>query len=296
MDRQFDHRHIRRCVVVGDIHGTPATFRRLATAAGFDRHYRTDDQTTLVSVGDIIDRGPGSLHMLLLAMCLGFPEPDGHVRMVTVQGNHEYKAARALRARRTAARPGLQVTLDQVYAAAAIVDRSPDGPTATAGLAHLLGPLDPALGEWLPALLTGMTGEDFIETCASWLDGLPTQAVLDDGRLVVAHAGLLPHLHGRRSRTAAQQAMYGITGKAKDGSRTRADFPTAYEAARHNGVVVACGHYHQVTHTDHTHVLDSDACKGDGLTGLHWPDRRTVKVDTAPDDLQLSCSAGVVAA
>ena len=46
----------------------------------------------------------------------------------------------------------------------------------------------------------------------------------------------------------------------------------------------------------HTHVLDSDACKGDGLTGLHWPDRRTVKVDTAPDDLQLSCSAGVVAA
>src|SRR5262249_43315017 len=51
----------------------------------------------------------------------------------------------------------------------------------------------------------------FTERVATFLDGLVSHYVLDDGRLVVAHAGLKETMQGRGSRAVREFALYGET-------------------------------------------------------------------------------------
>src|SRR5439155_208987 len=61
------------------------------------------------------------------------------------------------------------------------------------------------LDRWLEQL--GRESPDFVARVASFLDGLLSHYVLDDGRLVVAHAGLKQELQGRASRAVRDFAL-----------------------------------------------------------------------------------------
>ena len=52
---------------------------------------------------------------------------------------------------------------------------------------------------------------EFREKVATFLDSLVSHYVLDDGRLVVAHAGLKESMQGRASRGVREFALYGET-------------------------------------------------------------------------------------
>src|SRR5437660_10380444 len=52
---------------------------------------------------------------------------------------------------------------------------------------------------------------EFVERVRAFLDGLVSHYVLDDGKLVVAHAGMKENMQGRASRRVRAFALYGET-------------------------------------------------------------------------------------
>ena len=72
----------------------------------------------------------------------------------------------------------------------------------THGLADTLAELD---------AITGVTGSIFRTELAEFLDRLVSHYVLDDGKLVVAHAGMKEEMQGRGSGKVRDFALYGET-------------------------------------------------------------------------------------
>ncbi|HEY7031411.1 MAG TPA: AAA family ATPase, partial [Thermomicrobiales bacterium] len=75
---------------------------------------------------------------------------------------------------------------------------------------------------------------------ASFLDGLVSHYTLDDGKLVVAHAGLKEEYQGRASKAVRDFALYGdVTGESDDeGFPIRGDWAAGYRGA----AMVVYGH------------------------------------------------------
>jgi protein phosphatase len=94
----------------------------------------------------------------------------------SVTGNHEVKLVRALRGRDVAVSHGLAQSLAQLAA-------------------------EPS---------------EFTEQATAFMDRLLGHLVLDDGRLVVAHAGLPEAMHGRASAAVRSFALYGDTSGETD--------------------------------------------------------------------------------
>ena len=80
-----------RIVAVGDLHGDFAVWRDIAGAAGLvdSAGHWTGGSTTLVQVGDVVDRGPESLKILHDLMRLQKEAPKQGGRVVALVGNHE---------------------------------------------------------------------------------------------------------------------------------------------------------------------------------------------------------------
>jgi diadenosine tetraphosphatase ApaH/serine/threonine PP2A family protein phosphatase len=155
-----------------------------------------------------------------------------------VAGNHEAKLVRALRGAPVRASHGLQESLDQ--------------------LARETGPFRDAVIEFLA--------------------GLPHQLVLDDGRLVVAHAGLREDLHGVDSPRARSFALYGDTTGQRDehGLPVRLPWQRAYRGE----AVVVYGHtpVTEAVWVNNTMCLDTGVVFGGRLSALRYPERELVDV------------------
>jgi hypothetical protein len=80
-----------RIVAVGDLHGDFAVWRDIAQAAGIldSAGHWTGGQTTLVQVGDVVDRGPDSLKIIHDLMRLQKEAPKQGGRVIALVGNHE---------------------------------------------------------------------------------------------------------------------------------------------------------------------------------------------------------------
>lgn len=73
----------RRVYAVGDVHGEVALLRDLLDRIAADTHERGPAKTTLVFLGDFIDRGDGAA--LMLHMLAELREPN----VIVLKGNHE---------------------------------------------------------------------------------------------------------------------------------------------------------------------------------------------------------------
>jgi hypothetical protein len=80
-----------RIVAIGDLHGDFDTWRQIAGAAGLvdSRGHWTGGRTTLVQVGDVVDRGPGSLKIVRDLMRLQKEAPRKGGKVIALVGNHE---------------------------------------------------------------------------------------------------------------------------------------------------------------------------------------------------------------
>ncbi|HEX8205294.1 MAG TPA: polynucleotide kinase-phosphatase, partial [Solirubrobacteraceae bacterium] len=132
------------------------------------------------------------------------------------------------------------------------------------------------LGETL-AQLEGEPPE-FREKVAAFLDGLVSHAVLDGGRLVVAHAGMKESLQGRSSGRVREFALYGETTGETDefGLPVRLQWAADYRGS----ATVVYGHtpVAEAEWLNNTINIDTGCVFGGSLTALRWPERELVSV------------------
>jgi len=119
---------------------------------------------------------------------------------------------------------------------------------------------------------------EFKEHVASFIDSLVSHYVLDDGRLVVAHAGLKEALQGRGSGKVRDFALYGET----TGETDEFGLPVRYNwAAEYRGrAMVVYGHTPVVEPEwlNGTICIDTGCVFGGKLTALRYPEKELVSV------------------
>ncbi len=119
---------------------------------------------------------------------------------------------------------------------------------------------------------------EFRERVATFIDALVSHYVLDDGKLVVAHAGMKQEMQGRGSGKVREFALYGET----TGETDEQGLPVRYNwAADYRGrATVVYGH----TAVAHAEWLNGPICVDTGcvfgghLTALRYPERELVSV------------------
>src|SRR5207253_9909908 len=116
---------------------------------------------------------------------------------------------------------------------------------------------------------------------AEFLDGLVSHYVLDDGKLVIAHAGMKAEMQGRGSGKVREFALHGET----TGETDEFGLPVRYNwAAEYRGqAMVAYGHT-PVPDPDwlnRTINIDTGCVFGGKLTALRYPELELFSVPAA---------------
>ncbi|MBO0817867.1 MAG: polynucleotide kinase-phosphatase, partial [Actinobacteria bacterium] len=230
--------------VIGDVHGCRAELEALLARLGY------------VVERDADGRPAGASHPGRRAVFLGDlvdrgPDTPGVLRLVMgmvaggdalcLPGNHEAKLLRALRGRDV---------------------------RVTHGLAESLAQLDQA-------------GPGFRAEAEGFLDGLISHYVLDGGRLVVSHAGLIERYQGRASGRVREFCLYGQTTGETDEYGLPVRHPWADEYR--GKAMVLYGHtpVPAPEWVNNTLCLDTGCVFGGSLTALRYPERELVSVPAA---------------
>ncbi|WP_028059672.1 polynucleotide kinase-phosphatase [Candidatus Solirubrobacter pratensis] len=157
---------------------------------------------------------------------------------ICLPGNHDAKLVRKLKGRNVQITHGLAETLAQL-------EREPDA---------------------------------FRDQARDFLDGLVSHAVLDGGRLVVAHAGMKQAYQGRASGRVRDFALYGETTGETDeyGLPVRGAWAADYRGP----AAVVYGHtpVAEPQWLNNTINIDTGCVFGGALTALRWPERELVSV------------------
>jgi protein phosphatase len=162
-----------------------------------------------------------------------------------VCGNHEFKLMRYLRGKKVTVGHGLQQTIDELDA------------------------------------IPPEVAEDYKIDLQKFLDSLISHYVLDEGKLVVAHAGLKEELQGRTSGFVRSFAMYGeTTGEIDEyGLPVRANWAQNYRGK----ATVVYGHVpvREAEWLNNSIDIDTGCVFGGKLTALRYPERELVQVPAA---------------
>ncbi len=118
----------------------------------------------------------------------------------------------------------------------------------------------------------------FCKELASFLDGLVSHYVVDDGKLVVAHAGMKEEFQGRGSGKVREFALYGETTGETDefGLPVRANWAAEYRGS----AMVVYGHtpVPEPEWLNRTVNVDTGCVFGGKLTALRYPENEFVSV------------------
>src|SRR5450755_702460 len=227
---------------IGDIHGCRAELETLLGELGYVIS-RDDD-------GRPVDAAhpEGRTVILLGDLVDRGPDTAGVLRLamgmvaaghaLVVPGNHENKLLRAMRGRNVQITHGLAESLEQLAA-------------------------EP---------------EEFRSAVEVFIDGLVSHYVLDEGRLVVSHAGLKESYHGRASGRVRSFALYGDT----TGETDEYGLPVRYAWANdyRGRAMVLYGHtpVPQLEWINNTLCLDTGCVFGGKLSALRYPEKEVVAV------------------
>jgi len=157
---------------------------------------------------------------------------------LAVPGNHENKLVRALDGRKLTISHGLETTLAELA----------DQP------------------------------EDFRAEVRRWCYDLVAHLVLDDGNLVVAHAGLKQAYHGRASGRVRAFALYGDTTGETDEYGLPVRYPWAVDYRGRAMVLYGHTPTPDVEWINNTPCLDTGCVFGGHLTALRYPEKEIVQV------------------
>lgn len=157
----------RRVYAVGDIHGEAGLFAALLARIEADMRQRTPMRTTLILLGDVVDRGARAIELLRgLHATIG---PD----LVLLKGNHEAALIDVYRGDEEAMgfwiRFGGRATLAELGITVPASGRVDPAQV----LWQLRDALDPALIDWLDALPHSVTIGDYVFCHAGIRPGVP---------------------------------------------------------------------------------------------------------------------------
>ncbi|MGA2231936.1 MAG: polynucleotide kinase-phosphatase, partial [Tepidisphaeraceae bacterium] len=111
-----------------------------------------------------------------------------------------------------------------------------------------------------------------------FIDSLIGHYVLDEGRLVVAHAGMKERYIGRASARVREFALYGETTGETDefGLPVRYNWAAEYRGPAH----IVYGHtpVHEADWLNRTINIDTGCVFGGKLTALRWPEKEIISV------------------
>ena len=228
--------------VIGDVHGCRAELEQLLAELGYV--LARDD------VGRAVDaQHPDGRRVVFVGDLVDRgPDTPGVLRLAMgmvaaghafcICGNHEDKLSRALRGRKVTVSHGLAETLEQLAA-------------------------EP---------------EEFQNTAREFVSNLIAHYVFDDGRLVVAHAGLPESYHGRASGAVRSFALYGDTTGETDEYGLPVRYPWADDYR--GRAMVLYGHTPTVDAewVNGTMCLDTGCVFGGRLTALRYPERKLLSV------------------
>jgi protein phosphatase len=122
---------------------------------------------------------------------------------------------------------------------------------------------------------------EFAREVATFIDGLVSHFVLDDGKLVVAHAGMQASMQGRASNAVRAFALYGDTTGETDEYGLPVRYPWATEYRGRAAVVYGHTPVPEPEWLNNTICLDTGCVFGGRLTALRWPERELVSVPAA---------------
>lgn len=228
--------------VIGDVHGCRSELETLLGALGYG--LVRDEQGRPVDATHPEGRRPVFVGDLVDRG----PDSPGVLRLVMgmaksghalcVPGNHEHKLVRALAGRQVQVSHGLAETLTQL----------------------------------------GDETEEFRKEVAEFCYDLVSHLVLDDGRLVVAHAGLKEAYHGRASGRVRSFALYGDSTGETDEFGLPVRYPWANDYRGRAMVLYGHTPTPEAEWVNHTMCLDTGCVFGGKLTALRYPEKEVVSV------------------
>jgi protein phosphatase len=224
--------------VIGDVHGCYAELTELLHELGYS------------VAGDGVEVTPPDGRRVVFVGDYGDRGPDTPAVLklvmsmaeagtaICLPGNHDIKLVRKLKGRDVQITHGLAETLDQLDS----------------------------------------ESEGCRDQIRDFLDGLVSHVVLDDGKLVVAHAGMKQAYQGRSSGRVRDFALFGETTGETDefGLPVRLQWASEYRGS----AAVVYGHT-PVAEPDwinNTVNIDTGCVFGGRLTALRWPERELVSI------------------
>ncbi|MEM7154518.1 MAG: polynucleotide kinase-phosphatase [Myxococcota bacterium] len=227
--------------IIGDVHGCYAELRELLERLGYGLSGTREEP--------VVTPPPGRKALFLGDLVDRGPDSPGVLRLamsmveagtaICIPGNHEVKLVRTLRGKNVKLTHGLAETMEQM-------SREP---------------------------------KEFGERVAKFINGLVSHYLLDDGRLVVAHAGLREEYQGRASGRVRSFCLYGETTGETDefGLPVRYDWASEYRGR----AMVVYGHtpVPEAEWVNRTICIDTGCVFGGKLTALRYPERELVQVD-----------------
>ncbi len=229
--------------IIGDVHGCLEELQELLARLGYTA------PPEYGAAGGTAYRHPEGRRAVFVGDLVDRgPDSPGVLRLVMtmveegtafcVPGNHDERLLRKLRGRNVNPTHGLDLTLAQL-------EREP---------------------------------AEFLADLRRFLDGLVSHYVFDEGRLVVAHAGMKQEMQGRGSSAVRQFALYGETTGETDeyGLSVRHNWAAEYRGA----ATVVYGHTPVVEPEwlNRTVNIDTGCVFGGRLTALRYPENELLSV------------------
>ncbi|MGD0876347.1 MAG: polynucleotide kinase-phosphatase, partial [Acidimicrobiales bacterium] len=224
--------------IIGDVHGCHAELVELLANLG----YEVDNE------GSVAIHPDGRRALFLGDLVDRGPATPAVLRLamnmvasgsaVCLAGNHEVKLLRALQGRNVTTGHGLDRSLEQLSVESA----------------------------------------EFRTQVAEFIDSLIGHYVLDEGRLVVAHAGLPEKMHGRASGAVRAFSLYGDTTGETDEFGLPVRYPWAQDYRGQAMVVYGHTPVTDPEWLNKTICIDTGCVFGGRLTALRYPENELVSV------------------
>ncbi|MCH9806651.1 MAG: polynucleotide kinase-phosphatase [Alphaproteobacteria bacterium] len=227
--------------IIGDVHGCFDELTALLAQLG----YQVDDYEQGETLFNAF-HPDGRIAFFVGDLCDRGPRNVDVLRLVMgmaaagtarcVIGNHDFKLLKWLRGKKTTLTHGLDLTVAELE----------------------------------------QTSEEFRRSVREFIFSLRSHAWLDDGNLVVVHAGLKEEMHGRGSGALRSFAMFGDT----TGEVDEFGLPVRLEWARdyRGRAAVVFGHTptREAQWLNGTLCIDTGCVFGGTLTALRWPEKELV--------------------
>ena len=132
----------------------------------------------------------------------------------------------------------------------------------------------------LDATIADLKGsnERFLDDIRAMLKRLWSHLWLDNGRLVVAHAGILSPMIGRATPRVRRFCLYGDTTGTRDDAGLLVRYHWALDYSADVSVVYGHTPVPDADWINNTLCIDTGCCFGGKLTALRWPENEVVSV------------------